>query len=54
MEKFYLEINLGNSAMQTEEDISDAIKQLHEKILTSNEGVVHDYNGNTVGKWWFK
>jgi hypothetical protein len=54
MKKFYVLINLGNEAMQTEEDVSEALNQIRKKILTSNEGIILDSNGNNVGRWWFK
>ena len=55
--KFTLTIELGNDAMQTDTDIRDVLHATAYKARLSNppedgdEGSVHDYNGNTVGKW---
>lgn len=60
--KFTLEINLGNEAMQTFENIEDALHDVLNDVggeflsgRTPQEGQVglpiRDRNGNTVGKW---
>lgn len=52
--KFILEIELGNDAMQTPEDIAyaiDAINTWPLRFTPGQEEPVRDINGNTVGKW---
>jgi hypothetical protein len=57
--KFTLEIELGNDAMLTRNDIEDALRRLGQncKYMSDppeegNEGDIMDYNGNTVGHWY--
>lgn len=58
--KFTLEIGLGNDAMQTANDVSDALEQTalnitrrvtHDRIFTPDSGIIRDVNGKNVGKW---
>lgn len=53
MGTFTLEIQLGNAAMQTPEDVALALRELAERLEGSGptEGMVRDENGNTVGRW---
>jgi hypothetical protein len=52
---FTLTIKLGNDAMQTEQDISDALQALiNEGSITIGRGNgrnIRDLNGNAVGSW---
>lgn len=60
--KFLVEIELGNEAMLTADDIARTLYALADKIiestgsdpLTDHAGLfrnIRDYNGNTVGLW---
>ena len=55
--KFTLNIELGNDAMQTGADISDALHKLAGKVygfddaIEGERGVIMDTNGNKVGEW---
>ena len=54
--KFTLEIELGNAAMRTAEDVAERLertaKKLRENGLIRNfYGRIGDRNGNTVGTW---
>jgi hypothetical protein len=60
--RFQLEIELGNDAMQTAEDIQDALTKLvksqrltryvgSDRLSKIDGGKIMDENGNTVGKW---
>lgn len=52
MKNVTIKIRLGNEAMQTEKDISDALITIAQKILRgSQEGKVMDINGNSVGTY---
>lgn len=51
-----LMIETGNDAMQTAEQVADAVRQAAQSIeLTARVGVfeggIRDENGNTVGRW---
>lgn len=48
---FDLTIRLGNSAMQSAEDIARALRTAADRIMISgaHSGHIHDINGNTVG-----
>ena len=53
--KFTLEIELGNDAMQTEDDVARALKEVAKNIRNhgfddATEGIF-DLNGNKVGEW---
>ena len=53
--KFRLEIELGNDAMQSAQDVFDAIESHGDTNPTPFKGgessIIRDVNGNTVGKW---
>jgi len=60
--KFTIEIELGNDAMQSYQDVRDALKQVickvgsavYSRSGTPSEGdgsKIMDENGNSVGKW---
>ncbi len=55
--KFTLEIELGNDAMQTGDDIRQILRNVAHIMRISDlpnvgdEGAFRDVNGNTVGKW---
>ncbi len=56
--KFVLEIELGNDAMRTGDDIAKALRHLSARLipyrksdLPGASGRVGDVNGNTVGRW---
>ena len=47
---FKLEIRLGNDAMQTHDDIANALEEVATKVHNGcTHGYVRDINGNTVG-----
>ena len=53
--KFKLEIEMGNDAMQSEEDVVEALRVIAGKLAGGKrEGVIRDVNGNTVGTFGFK
>ena len=50
--RFDLHIDLGNDAMQTGEDVAEALRRIAEMLdhgYTSNR--IGDLNGNAVGTW---
>ena len=53
--EFKVRIRLGNEAMQTAEDLADALRRLAEKVeradVSGDHGVIMDTNGNRVGTW---
>lgn len=58
--KFLLQIELGNDAMQTGQDVASALDLIAEPRATlptltmlsdGDSGNIRDSNGNTVGKW---
>lgn len=58
--KFTLEIELGNDAMQTAQDVLIAMSQTfyqchrmdaYHSLNKPETGLLRDINGNTVGKW---
>lgn len=50
--KFTLEIELGNDAMQTSDDVAEALANVTNSLLDGlTSGAIRDANGNTVGKW---
>lgn len=57
MEQFALRIEMGNEAMQTPQDIANALREAADKLdrldpeITFSKGSIHDLNGNKVGKW---
>lgn len=49
---FKLEIEIGNDAMQTTDDVADALRDV--LLVLDNGGtygIIRDLNGNTVGRW---
>jgi hypothetical protein len=55
---FTLKINLGNDAMQTPEDVAEALRNAAVKVamqggnFDAGDGAgIRDENGNTVGSW---
>jgi hypothetical protein len=55
MTQFILEINLGNDAMQTSDDIGEMLIHYGKKIRATGKydiGTMHDQNGNTVGQYY--
>lgn len=56
MSKFTLRIEMGNEAMQTPEDVGDALWAVANRLnygIDLQSGKILDYNGNTVGEWEF-
>ena len=52
MAKFTLQIELGNEAMQTPEDIADALRKAASKLEAGyGTGNIMDLNGNSVGSY---
>ena len=49
--KLRLTLDLGNDAMQTPEEIADALHTVADSVLTHERGVILDLNGNAVGVW---
>lgn len=55
--KFTLEINLGNEAMQTGNDVAEALQGIVDRLVDTYDlsadmrGKLRDSNGNTVGHW---
>ena len=53
---FKLTIKLGNAAMQSNEDVADALRETSAKLEANpraTRGTIRDRNGNTVGEWTF-
>lgn len=50
---FTLEIQLGNDAMQTNEDVAEALRSIAEKLEFEEKesGAIMDENGNSVGRF---
>jgi hypothetical protein len=59
-DEFRLMIELGNAAMQTPDQVADALRRVAAKLSDRGDfdgdesGTFRDYNGNTVGKWSVK
>jgi hypothetical protein len=58
VDKFTLEITLGNDAMRTRTDIEQALRELGQNLRymsdppeSGDSGKIMDVNGNSVGKW---
>lgn len=60
--KFKVEIELGNDAMQTTEDVAGALKDVVRELTDAvayvsrngeEHGTIRDGNGNLVGQWYF-
>lgn len=58
--KFTMSIELGNDAMQSPQELSEALEELATKIAsidpmeTRAEGKILDDNGNEVGTWEYE
>jgi len=53
MNKFILTISLSNDAMQTPEDVAEALRVAASRIESYALPLIFDLNGNTVGSWEF-
>ena len=56
---FTVELELGNEAMQTQDDIISALKNVIRQLpsVAMSKGIavkIKDANGNTVGKWGYE
>ena len=58
MAQFTLSITLGNDAMQTGNDVAEALNRAADDIwpngwesMTNQHGTIFDVNGNRVGDW---
>ena len=50
--RFELHITMGNDAMQTGEDVAEALRRIADKLEHGRiDGPVMDLNGNKVGTW---
>lgn len=55
--KIVIEVELGNEAMQTLLDVRRAVDDSltrpgqYDRLLAGEEGVILDFNGNSVGRW---
>jgi hypothetical protein len=55
MSSFTLKIKLGNEAMQTDDDISSALKEVAYNVESGiTSGKIFDLNGNSVGTYQVK
>ncbi len=53
--KFILDITMGNDAMQSGDDVRNALEDVGHKLnLDQEAGIIRDINGNTVGEWRFE
>ena len=57
--KFIVELDLGNDAMQTQSDIIETLKNVIRQLpsVAMSKGIavkIKDANGNTVGKWGYE
>lgn len=60
MSEFRLTIELGNEAMQSGADVSEAIVKaiplgtldMNAAMVSGDAGPIRDVNGNTVGRWY--
>lgn len=53
---FSLAIEIGNSAMESPDDVARALRRLADELETSSaagNGRIRDDNGNAVGRWTF-
>jgi hypothetical protein len=60
--KFFIKIEIGNDAMDSHQNLANAIKKVAERIESEQYDIhpddeyeipIVDENGNTVGKWGF-
>ena len=57
MDKFTFEIELGNDAMQTGDDVAEALQSvagLGTFFAPNTSGSIRDTDGNRVGEWRFE
>lgn len=54
MQKFYVEIETGNAAMSSTEDIQYALGEVIKKLNGQYAGSIRDINGNTVGEYGYR
>lgn len=58
--KFVLSVDLGNAAMQTKDDVADALMAVAKRIRRegsdqrADKHSVTDLNGNSCGQWSFE
>ena len=53
-ERFVLEITLGNAAMNSEEDVADALREVANLLYRGPSSSIYDINGNKVGHYRFE
>ena len=54
MSEFRLRIELGNEAMQTAEDVAEALRRTAKRLeMIGQQGPILDTNGNLVGGFEF-
>ena len=54
MNKFEINIDLGNEAMETAEDVARALETVATRLRRQGDffaGIIHDLNGNSVGEF---
>lgn len=52
--RFELSIEMGNDAMQTSDDVADALEQVVKRMRGGDvRGSIRDLNGNTIGEFGF-
>lgn len=54
--EFTMTIELGNAAMETPEDVADALRRAADviegaSVEVGEEAAIRDLNGNAVGRW---
>ena len=57
MNKFILEIELGNAEMETARDVAYALRDVMQSVgtgSTTDAGIIRDISGNCVGRWRFE
>jgi hypothetical protein len=63
VQRFVLDIELGNDAMQTPDDVREALQRICHvdgtlanltNFTDEDEGNIRDANGNRVGKWYVR
>ena len=56
VKNFKLKIELGNDAMQTPEDVAEALEGVASRLKNTGrrEGAIFDTNGNKVGAYEFQ
>lgn len=61
--RFFININMGNDAMKSADDLANAIKKVADRIASEQYDIdpddeyevpINDDNGNTVGEWGFE